>query len=104
MAKLVATTGEVAKEFEFDVTEEPDKYFKRTSAALEKIKKKWPIITFGVADGKAIYAVVSKKPLQLMHIPMGDAYQVPNAHIRGLRLKDVEVLIDRDKRMKAIFA
>lgn len=46
------------------------------------------LLTFPVADGRAIYRIVSTQPLKIEHIPLGDAYRIPDAHIRGLNLDD----------------
>lgn len=63
-----------------------------------------PIIRFSVADGYAQYLVKSLSPLQLQHIPYGDAYRIPDAHLRGLTSADVSRMIEGDKRMKELFA
>ena len=47
------------------------------------------VIRFPVADNYAIYRVSSWEPLTLQHVPTGDAYQIPRAHLRGLREEDV---------------
>lgn len=47
------------------------------------------LIRFPVADGYAIYRVVSTRPLKIEHIPLWDAYAVHPAMIRGLNLEDV---------------
>lgn len=47
------------------------------------------IYSQGVADGLAMYRVISTKPLMLQHIPVGDAYRIHPATIRGLRLSDI---------------
>lgn len=49
-----------------------------------------PLVRFPVADGYAVYAVPRLKPLVLYHIPIGDAYQITAAHMRGLRSKDLQ--------------
>ena len=36
-----------------------------------------------------MYKVIKEKPLTLAHIPYGDAYQIPYAHIRGLTYADL---------------
>jgi hypothetical protein len=62
-------------------------YSNRTSALEAAIP--WDrVMSFPVADGKACYFVKSEKPLVLQHIPLGDAYQIPDAHLRGLRPAD----------------
>lgn len=62
------------------------------------------IVRFPVADGYALYYVKSLKPLVLQHIPYGDAWQIPYAHIRGLRLADVQQQIEGNKRMRELFS
>lgn len=47
-------------------------------------------ISFGVADGSAIYVIDSVKPLRIEHLPYGDAYRISPAHIRGLRISDIQ--------------
>jgi len=49
------------------------------------------IFSYPHADGYANYYIVSEKPLILQHIPYGDAWQLPYAHIRGLRLSDINL-------------
>ena len=49
-----------------------------------------------VADGFAFYRVKSTRPLTLEHIPYGDGYRVPEAHVRGLRMSDLA----RDRRLR----
>ena len=48
------------------------------------------IMHFPIADGQALYKVVKENPLTLQHIPEGDAWQVSDALIRGLRYSDLE--------------
>jgi len=105
MAQLIATDAATAAQFDWNAGD--SKYFDRTQKALNDlmdVSDKLPegevvggIITFPVADGKAIYKVVCAKPLKLMHIPYGDAYRVSPAHIRGLRLAEVQQMIHRKR-------
>lgn len=55
------------------------------------------IIRFPFADGHAIYQVHKAKPLQLAHVPYGDAWQANEITIRGLNAKDVELMLKRNK-------
>lgn len=73
---------------DFDDFEEIDEYLEKEQEELDKIEE--PIIRFPVADGYALYRVVKKDPLTIQHIPAGDAWQIPAAHVRGLRLEDVK--------------
>jgi len=65
---------------------------------LEKLRKTGKVVTFPFADGFAYYFIKSERPLILQHIPYGDAYQIPAAHLRGLRLEDIQARQDRTSR------
>ena len=54
------------------------------------------VIKFPVADGYAMYMVISMRPLQLVHIPLWDAWHFQYAHL--LTAKEVQQQIDQDKR------
>lgn len=62
------------------------------------------VISFQVADGYAMYRVVSMKPLKVQHIPFGDSYRVDNMTIRGMRLKDVKDILARERALYQLFA
>jgi hypothetical protein len=47
------------------------------------------LLRFPVADGCAFYRVESVKPLTVQHVPYADAWRIPAAHIRGIRIGDV---------------
>lgn len=47
------------------------------------------VMQFPVADGRAYYLVTKETPLTLQHIPIGDAWQIPPAHLRGITIADV---------------
>ena len=59
------------------------------------------IIRFGVADGQAQYMILNGT--SIMHLPLGDGYQIPEAHARGLRAKDMAAMVDYEKRMKELW-
>ena len=61
------------------------------------------IFSHPYADGRAYYYIVTEKPLVLQHIPYGDAWQLPYAHIRGLRLSDIQAKRKWDKGMAELF-
>ncbi|MHA2063249.1 MAG: hypothetical protein ACXABY_02590 [Candidatus Thorarchaeota archaeon] len=71
---------------------------------LPKGEIKGGLISFGVADGSAIYIVVKTKPLTLQHVPFCDGYSVHPALIRGLNKADILDHLDRERRLKEIFA
>lgn len=62
------------------------------------------ILRWQRADGYAQYMVVKQKPLTLSHVAIGDAWQVESALIRGLRLADVENMVQRERRLKELFS
>lgn len=58
------------------------------------------VIQFPVADGYAQYMVVSMKPLQLMHLPLGDGWDYQFAN--RLTAVDVQQKIDSGKAIKKL--
>lgn len=60
------------------------------------------IVQFQVADGYALYMVASMKPLELVHLHVGDAWQFQYVH--RLTIKDIKQQIDRSKKLDSIFA
>lgn len=59
--------------------------------------------SYPVADGKALYVVYKSRPLSLIHVPIGDSYQVSDAHMRGLKIKDIDAYAHRDEALAAMF-
>jgi hypothetical protein len=111
MAKLAETPVEG---FDLDANEDINEYLKRTDALLQALEAefekqpegtvKGAIVSFPYADGSAMYLVQRVRPLTLQHIPYGDAWQIPAAHIRGLTLEDIEQNIARSRSLKALFS
>ena len=60
------------------------------------------IIKFNVADGHAMYMVYSLKPLQLIHLNLGDGWQSEFAEL--LTVKKVLELVAREHALKEILA
>lgn len=58
--------------------------------AMDKLREHDTLVRFHRADGYAIYRVVQEDPLTLQHVPFGDGYRIPAAHMRGLLLEDIE--------------
>lgn len=90
--------------FDFDVNEDYEVYRKRVDAKLDEIEAKYQIVSFPVADGCAMYAVWKRKPLTLLHIPYSDGYHANPILLRGLNLKDVDAMAEREKRLKELFS
>jgi hypothetical protein len=59
------------------------------------------IIQFPVADGYAQYMVASMRPLMLVHLPLGDAWDWQFAHL--LTAKEVQQKIDQRKALNELF-
>lgn len=47
-------------------------------------------VRFPFADGHAVYEVRGQKRYTLHHVPVGDAWEIPYAHLRGLRKDDID--------------
>lgn len=60
------------------------------------------IMSFPIADGKAMYKVVKEQPLTLQHIPFGDAYEVHPALIKGLDYRDLEAHREMEAMWRAL--
>jgi hypothetical protein len=111
MAKLAATPVEG---FELGAKEDINVYLERIDARMKELEDsfarqpegtlKGAIVSFPYADGRAMYLVRTESPLTLQHIPYGDAWQIPDAHIRGLRLEDIRKMVEGDRRLKEMFS
>jgi hypothetical protein len=62
------------------------------------------ILSFPMGDGMAFYRVAKAKPLTLEHIPAGDQWSLPTAHLKGIRMADVVEQLRRRKAFKTIWA
>jgi hypothetical protein len=51
---------------------------------------------YPVADGAARYMVFSLRPFTLIHIPLHDAWHIPEVVARGLRTKDITEYADAE--------
>ncbi len=69
----------------------------------DKVLEGIEYINFPVADGQAIYRVVSVRPPVLQPVPVGDAWTVHPALIRGLRAEDIEAELTRKRRLRELF-
>jgi hypothetical protein len=81
-----------------------DKFIEDLRAFLKKRKdgkNVGEVIKFPVADGYAMYMVASMKPLELVHIPLWDAWDFQYAHL--LNAKEVQKKIDQEKALEELF-
>jgi hypothetical protein len=59
------------------------------------------IVRFAVADGYAEYMVLSMKPMKLIHIPLGDAYEFQYAHL--MTASEINKKLEGQKIMAKLF-
>ena len=62
------------------------------------------VVRFPAADGYAQYMIWSHSPCTLIHLAIHDAWSIPEAHARGLRISDLRDMVERDRRLAAMFA
>jgi len=62
------------------------------------------VIRFPRGDGYAQYMVFRTKPLSLLHLPLGDAWDLPDYQLRGLRVKDVRDIVARERGLRELFS
>lgn len=61
-------------------------------------------VKYQIADGYAVYIVISEEPLMLIHVNSGDGYQIPDAHMRGLILSDIKEEVRREETLTKMFS
>lgn len=82
-----------------------EKFLKELRALIKphsKSKYNGKIARFSVADGYALYMVASIRPLELIHLPLGDAWEFQ--YIKSLKGKDITSNIDSQERLAKIFS
>ena len=75
---------------------------KKFCLSRKKEKNVGEVIKFPAADGYALYMVASMKPVELVHIPIGDAWCFQYAHL--LTEKEIQENIDQEKAMEKLFS
>jgi len=115
MGQIYSTPKEIGDvpELGLDVCDKKsiDAYFKKEEEYLKKVQE-WckkhgsgkyagEVITFPVGDGKAVYVVWKLKPVSLIHVPLGDAWQFQYAH--RLTAADVKKEIEGARALAALF-
>lgn len=103
-SSIVVPSWNMKKTYEENVAEE-NKYLDLLKDMLTKRKPTQKlvgeIIRFPVADGYAQYMIASTTPLELVHIPLGDAWDFQYAH--RLTKKDVEEKVKNQKALEELF-
>lgn len=92
-----------------DWQKKDDEYRQLLTAKLRALgyngAKTGKIIHFPIADGHAQYMLAHKgRSAALVHMNVGDAWQISAAHARGLTYKDVMGLIEREGSFQKLFA
>ena len=59
-------------------------------------------VKFPFADGQAVYMVASLRPLELVHVPLGDAWDYP--YIERLKASDIVENIESRKSLEKLFS
>lgn len=59
------------------------------------------VIKFSVADGYAVYVVLSLKPVKLIHVNLGDGYSFQ--YVDRLTAKDLKARIAAEKALTRLF-
>lgn len=60
------------------------------------------IVRFPIADGAATYMIADAE--RLIWLPLGDAWQIPDAHSRGLRISELAAQLAQARKMRELFA
>jgi hypothetical protein len=60
------------------------------------------VFRFPCADSHACYMVFRTKPLELIHVPIGDAWEASDYEIRGLRISDIKAQVEWDNYIKGL--
>jgi hypothetical protein len=88
-----------------DYTRDCDRYIKDLTQHIKdmgyKGKNVGEIVKFAVADGYAEYMILSMRPLKLIHIPLGDAYEFPYAHL--MTASEINKKLDTQKMLEQLF-
>lgn len=85
----------------FPDAEKTKAHFKAEEDSFEALGQ---TIRFPMGDGYALYQVVTISPPVLRHVPFGDNWRISDAHIRGLRAKDIQQMLDREEMLRKLFS
>lgn len=101
---------EPASGFDENPSEGIEEFYQRTGRALDNLQAisdrlpdgeyRGAVLSFPIGDGSALYLVQKTEPLTLQHIPYGDGYCIPGAHVRGLDLDDVKAQVRYNKKVR----
>ena len=98
----VQRNGESYSSYLDNQDKELDKLVKK-SLTLPKGEIKGGVFKVQIADGYAYYLVTKVRPLTVQHIHVGDAWRIPEAHIRGLNKADIVQFLEGEKFLHNLF-
>lgn len=58
------------------------------------------VIQFPHADGYAQYMVADVETAEIIHLPLGDCWRIPDTHARGLTGEDLTRIVKADRRFR----
>jgi hypothetical protein len=61
-------------------------------------------VKWGRGDGYARYVVFTERPLALIHLATGDAWEIDDIMRRGLNLTDIRENVSRGQRLAELFS
>ena len=107
MAKIFSAPKEIkTPAFTGDWRKEEERYLNEIKALLKTNgftgKNAGKIINFPMADSHASYMIASMKPLRLIHLETGDAWEFKYAHL--LTAKEVNQKIAQQEAMEKLFS
>jgi hypothetical protein len=62
------------------------------------------LVKYPQGDGYAYYVVTKHSPLTLSLVLIGDAWELPDAHLRGLRESDIRQQLRSKQMLQQLFA
>mgnify|MGYP001598554740 CR=1 FL=1 len=111
MGKVFAPPGEAGPAPDCVAVADVDAWLAQEAAYVRKIvawakangrgPERGEEIRFPIGDGYACYVVLSLKPVQLIHLPVGDAWQYQYAH--RLTAHDIRAKIAQGRFLTALF-
>ena len=112
MAKIYSAPKSLEDKLPSFVNFDRETYFKQEEEYRSELKKillnrkkgknVGEIVRFPVADSHAEYMVASMRPLELVHVPLGDAWDFEYAHL--LTAKEINQKIEQQKALKKLFS
>ena len=85
------------------ILEQEKEYIREIADYCKKVSLKdkyaGDVISFPMADGKAVYVVLRSKPCELILVDTGDAWDLPEYAMRGINITEIK----RQREIRKIF-